>query len=358
MKAIILVGGEGTRLRPLTLDTPKQMLELVGIPMLERVVSRLAYFGVTEAVLSLGYRPDAFLSAYPDGYIGDVKLNYAVEPEPLDTAGAIKFAAQYAEIGETMIVVNGDVLSDIPIDHLLEMHRLKGGMATIALVPVEDPSAFGVVPTDQDGRVTAFIEKPAKGTAPTNYINAGTYILDPSILGLIEADRRVSIEKEIFPELVNQGLLYANGYGCYWIDAGTPATFLSASLDIVSGKFSSPFPSTFESDENGNWRCPHSTIHGEVLPFSYIGHDAYLDFHSVVEASIISNNATVGEGARITRSVILPGAQVLPLATVSNSIIGENAIIPGGAAILDGSVISHRAAVEEGSTIKGQRVPT
>ncbi len=358
MKAIILVGGEGTRLRPLTLDTPKQMLQVAGISMLERVVSRLAYFGVTEVVLSLGYRPDVFFDAYPDGYIHDVKLTYAVEPEPLDTAGAIRFAANESGIDETMIVVNGDVLSDIPIDHLLELHRERGGLATIALVPVADPSAFGVVPTDNDGRVTAFIEKPPPGVAPTNYINAGTYVLDPRVLDLIAGDRRVSIEKEIFPLLVEKGELFARGYGCYWIDAGTPKTFLEVSLDIVAGKFSSPLPITFEPDDKGNWSCPHSIVEGEILPYSYVGHNAYIAHGSVVEASVVSDNAHVGQGARIERSVILPGAKVHSGATVVNSIIGQDAVIPIGAAILDGSVISHRALVEEGSTIMGQRVPT
>lgn len=358
MKAIILVGGEGTRLRPLTLDTPKQMLEIAGITMLERVVGRLAYFGVTEVVLSLGYRPDVFLEAYPDGYLEDVKLTYAVEPEPLDTAGAIRYAAESAKIRETMIVINGDVLSDIPIDHLLESHRSKGAMASIALVEVEDPSAFGVVPTDSDGRVLAFIEKPAPGTAPTNLINAGTYVIEPEMLGLIDPTRKVSVEKEIFPGLVEKGLLYANGYSCYWIDAGTPPTFLKASLDIVSGIFTSPLPPNFEADELGNWQCPHSVIRGEVLPYSYLGHDSYVDHGSRVSQSIISNRVQIGEGVRVSRSVVLPGAKLLPGAVVENSIIGENAVIPSSAIILDGSVISHRGMVEEGSTVKGQRIPT
>lgn len=358
MKAIILVGGEGTRLRPLTLDTPKQMLEVAGISMLDRVVSRLAFFGVTEVVLSLGYRPDVFIDAYPDGYIHEVKLTYAVEPELLDTAGAIRFAANEAGIEETMIVVNGDVLSDIPVDHLLELHRDRGGLATIALVSVADPSAYGVVSTDDDGKVAAFIEKPAPGSAPTNFINAGTYVLDPGILDLIAPGRRVSIEKEIFPLLAENGQLYAMGYGCYWIDAGTPKTFLEASLDIVRGKFSAPLPASFESDGNGNWSCPHSVIEGDILPYSYIGHNAHIAVGSIVEASVVSDGASIGEGARVHMSVILPGAKVHPGAIVANSIIGYNAVIPVGASILDGSVISHRASVSEGSTIKGQRIPT
>lgn len=358
MKAIILVGGEGTRLRPLTLDTPKQMLELAGVSMLERVVTRLAYFGVNEAVLSLGYRPDVFIDAYPDGYIDNVKLTYAVEAEPLDTAGAIRFAAEFASIRETMVVVNGDVLSDIPVDHLLESHRARGAMATIALVAVEDPSAFGVVPTDDEGRVSAFIEKPAPGTAPTNLINAGTYIIEPDVVEMIEAGRRVSVEKEIFPALVERGSLFANGYNCYWIDAGTPRTFLRASLDIISGRFTSPLPESYKIDELGNWRCPHSSIEGDVLPVSFLGHDSVVEYGAMVDSSVISNGVQVCAGSEVRESVILGGARVLPGAIVMNSIIGENAVVASGATVLDGSVVSHRGSVEEGSTIKGQRIPT
>ena len=182
MKAVVLVGGEGTRLRPLTLTTPKQMLPVVGVPMLERVLGHLARHGVDEAVLSLGYLPDAFLEAYPDGRAAGVSLAYAVEPEPLDTAGAIRFAATSAGVDDTFVVVNGDVLTDLDLTGLVAFHRRAGAQGTIALHPVADPSAFGVVPTDADGRVTAFVEKPPRGEAPTNQINAGTYVLEPSVL--------------------------------------------------------------------------------------------------------------------------------------------------------------------------------
>ncbi len=160
MRAVVLVGGEGTRLRPLTLTTPKQMLPVVEQPMIERVVGHLADHGIEEAVLSLGYRPDAFITAYPSGTIAGVRLTYAVEPSPLDTAGAIRFAARYADMDETFVVVNGDVLTDSDLSALVDFHRQRSADATIGLTPVDDPSSFGVVPTDEDGRVQAFIEKP------------------------------------------------------------------------------------------------------------------------------------------------------------------------------------------------------
>ena len=196
---MVLVGGEGTRLRPLTLTTPKQMLPVGGRPMIERVLGHLARHGIDEVVLSLGYRPDAFLDAYPDGRCAGVELIYAVEATPLDTAGAIRFAARFAGIDETFVVVNGDVLTGARRDGLVAFHRERGAEATMALTPVEDPSAFGVVPTDEEGRVMAFIEKPPPGEAPTNLINAGTYVLEPSVLARIPEGRRVSIERETFP---------------------------------------------------------------------------------------------------------------------------------------------------------------
>ncbi len=205
MRAVVLVGGFGTRLRPLTAHTPKQMLPIVDRPMIERVVARLADHGVTDAVLSLGYRPDAFLEAYPDDTCAGVALHYAVEPEPLDTAGAIRFAALDGGIEDTFVVVNGDVLTDLDVGALWAFHQRTGAEGTIALTPVDDPSRYGVVPIDDDGRVEAFVEKPPPGTAPTNWINAGTYVLEPSVLDRIPAGRRVSIERATFPEMVADG---------------------------------------------------------------------------------------------------------------------------------------------------------
>ncbi len=190
MRAVVLVGGEGTRLRPLTLTAPKQMLPIVEQAMVERVLGHLASHGIDEAVLSLGYRPDAFSDAYPDGVIAGVRSTYAVEPTPLDTAGAIRFAATFGGIDDTFVVLNGDVLTDFDISDLVSFHREHGAEGTIGLTPVDDPSSFGVVPTDDDGKVTAFIEKPPRDEAPTNLINAGIYILEPSVARA--ASRRTS----------------------------------------------------------------------------------------------------------------------------------------------------------------------
>ena len=236
MRAVVLVGGFGTRLRPLTLTTPKPLLPVGHRPILELVLSNLARGGVTEAVLSLGFKPDAFEAAFPGGSCAGVRLVYAVEPEPLDTAGAIRFAAAEAGIDERVIVVNGDVLTDLDVGALVAFHDAAGAEGTIHLTPVEDPSAFGVVPTDGDGRVEAFVEKPPPGEAPTNLINAGTYVLEPSVLGRIPAGRRVSIERETFPAMVADGGLFAMATDDYWLDAGRPDLYRQANLDVIAGR--------------------------------------------------------------------------------------------------------------------------
>ncbi|MEZ5341701.1 MAG: nucleotidyltransferase family protein [Acidimicrobiales bacterium] len=222
MKAVVLVGGFGTRLQPLTLARPKQMLPMNGETMLERVLAKLAAGGVDEAVLALGYRPEVFTNAFPDGMIAGIKMHYAVEPEPLDTAGAIGFAARAAGFDDTFIAVNGDVLTDLDIGELVAKHREWGGEGTIALTPVDDPSRFGVVPIDADNRVEAFIEKPPADEAPSNWINAGTYVLEASVLDRIPEGVRVSIERQVFPEMVASGRLFALQSSAYWVDAGTP----------------------------------------------------------------------------------------------------------------------------------------
>jgi mannose-1-phosphate guanylyltransferase len=174
MQAVVLVGGFGTRLQPLTFTRPKQMLPIMHRPLIEHVVGRLVRYGITDVTLALGYKPDAFTQAYPSSECAGARLTYAVEPEPLDTAGAIRFAARHAGVDDTFVVLNGDVLTDLDVGQLVELHRAAGAEATIHLHPVEDPSRFGVVPTDEDGRVVEFVEKPAPGSAPRPARTPGT----------------------------------------------------------------------------------------------------------------------------------------------------------------------------------------
>ncbi|HEY3810777.1 MAG TPA: NDP-sugar synthase [Acidimicrobiales bacterium] len=315
MRAVVLVGGEGSRLRPLTFTTPKQMLPVGGRPMIERVLEQLAEHGVDEAVLSLGYRPDAFIDAYPDGTCVGVKLVYAVEDSPLDTAGAIRFAAQFARIDDTFVVVNGDVLTGLDVSGLVAFHRDRQAEATIALTPVEDPSAFGVVPTDAVGRVVAFIEKPPRDEAPTNLINAGTYVLEASVLARIPGGRRVSIERETFPSLVGDGRLYAWPSEADWVDAGTPATFLAANLRYA-----------------GAVGVGSDVADGASVDLSVLGAGVRVGDGAVVEASVCFDEVDIAPGAQVRASIIGRGARIERDAVISDlSVVGDGAVVPAGA---------------------------
>ena len=296
MYAVVLVGGFGTRLRPLTDHVPKPMLPVLHRPMITRLVDRLAAGGVTDVVLALGFKPEPFLEAFPDGRHGDVRVHYAVEPEPLDTAGAIAFAARAAGVTETFVVANGDIITDLDVSRLVDAHHAYGKSATIHLIPVADPSAFGVVEVDHAGVVERFVEKPAPGETESNLINAGTYVLEPSVLELIESGRKVSIERDTFPRLVERRALSALATDDYWIDTGRPQLYLQANLDLVSGR-------------RGPVDEPAVAASAVVAPTA------------TCEGSVIGAQARVGDEASITRSVILPGAVVEERATVIDSIV-------------------------------------
>ena len=358
MRAVVLVGGEGTRLRPLTYSTPKQLLPVVEVPMLERVLGHLAAHGVDEVVLSIGYRPDAFSTAYPDGVAAGVRLTYAVEPEPLDTAGAIRFAALHAQLSETFIVVNGDVLTDVDVGALVAFHRARRAQATIHLTAVDDPSRFGVVPTDETGRVLAFVEKPAEGQAPTNFINAGTYVLEPAVLGRIPGGRRVSIERDTFPALVTEGAVYGLASGSYWLDTGTPVAYLEAHADLLDGTRPGPPAPGARSVAEGVWTMGDPVVEGAVLPCSLIGRAATVRRGATVRSSVIGAGALVEAGAVVTGSVLLAGAVVGPGASVSGSILGRGAAVGARCVVEPLTVLGDGAELDAGTKVVDGRVPT
>ncbi len=334
MKAVVLVGGAGTRLRPLTFSTPKPLLPIVNIPFIERQLEWLAEYGVDEAVLSLGYLPDAFLDHFSDERFGDMKLRFVIEHEPLGTAGGIRFAAE--GINERLVVCNGDVLTDLDLGAFVAFHEARGASATISLARVEDPSAFGVVPTRPDGEVIAFVEKPPRDQAPTNWINAGTYVLEPSVLASIPRRLNVSIERETFPRMLEEpGQLYAMRSEGYWLDIGTPEKYFDAHMDVLAGRVGLPPTPTAVERTSGVWVEPgaeiddSATLEGPVL----IGVGARVGPGAVVRRSVLGAGAVVGAGATVAESVLLDGARLGNGESLNRVVLGDDVQLDvGGAA--------------------------
>lgn len=329
MRAVVLVGGFGTRLRPLTTHTPKPMLPVGHRPMIETIVEQLARGGVDEVVLALGFRPEPFTAAFPDQTCAGVRLHYAVEPEPLDTAGAIAFAARAAGVDGTFLVVNGDVLTDLDVAELLRVHRAFGAEGTLHLTPVDDPSAFGVVALGAGGRVERFVEKPAPGTEPSKLINAGTYVLEANVLDRIPPGRRVSVERETFPAMVADGTLFAHPTDDYWVDAGRPHLYLQANLDVLDGR-------------RRHLRC---------VP---VAADAHIAAGATVRHSVVGPRCQVGEGALVEDSVLLPGAVVGAHARVRESLVAGRV---GAAAEVLRGVIGEDGDLAAGASVIDARLP-
>jgi NDP-sugar pyrophosphorylase family protein len=331
------------------------MLPVVEVPMIERVVAHLAGHGIDSAVLSMGYRPDAFLTAFPQGACAGVSLQYAVEPAPLDTAGAIAYAARDAGVDETFLVVNGDVLSDLDVSELIAFHRDRGAEGTISLSPVEDPSTFGVVPTTEEGSVLSFIEKPPPGTAPTNLVNAGYYVLEPSVLDRIPAGRRVNVERETFPAMVAEGTLYALASTAYWHDTGTPERFLQANAHLLHGaRPGPPAPGAVEC-RPGVWTLGTAVADGQVEACSLLGDGAVVRAGASVTDSVVGAGARVEAGARVAGSVLFPGTTVASGAVVERSLLGEGVVVGADAKVVGLSVIGGGGVVEPGAALDGAR---
>lgn len=330
MRAVVLVGGFGTRLRPLTNSVPKPMLPVGHVPIIERLIENLVRGGVTDVTLALGFRPEPFVEAFPDGTCAGATLQYAVEPEPLDTGGAIRFAALFAAIDSTFVVANGDVLTDLDIAALVAFHRSNGAEATLHLTPVDDPSAFGVVDSDPAGLVRRFIEKPPAGTAPSNLINAGTYVFEPSVIDRIPGGRKVSIEREVFPLMATDGVLWAMPTDDYWVDTGQPELYLQANLDIITRR-----------------RAEHSWASG-VADGAVIGSGVALS------DTVVAVGARIGDGADVSNSVLLAGAHVGPGAHVSRSIVMGTI---GAGARITGCVIGADVVIADGAHHTDERIP-
>jgi mannose-1-phosphate guanylyltransferase len=352
MQAVVLVGGEGTRLRPLTLETPKPMVPVMNMPFLERTLRRLKAAGIDDVILPAGYLPDAITSYFGDGAALGLRLRYVIEETPLGTAGALKNIQPY--ITGPFFVLNGDVLTSLDLRAMLAAHQAKGGIASLHLIRVEDPSAFGCVVHDAGGRISSFVEKPKREEAPTDEVNAGTYLLEPEVLDAIPAGRAVSIERETFPALIAAGRpLYAFTTADYWIDLGKPEAYLGAHRHIFDGAM--PLGLQPDADGPGIEGVPVSAI----VPPVFIGRDVRVAPDATVGPyTVLGDGCEIGSGAVVTDSLLWDGVTVEPGAVVDWAIVASRAHIGRGAVVPRGSVIGHQADIPAGeSLVENARVP-
>jgi mannose-1-phosphate guanylyltransferase len=354
MQALVLAGGEGTRLRPLTYTMPKPVMPLAGRPFLSFMLDWARLHGVDEVILSCGFMSDDVRRVLGDIYDG-MRLRYVVEREPLGTAGPVRLAYDQGVLEERLLVLNGDVLTDMDLTAELAQHERTGARVTLALYGVEDTTSYGVVPTDDDGRVEAFLEKTAD--PPTNRINAGAYVVERSVVGeRIPADRPVSFEREVFPGLVGDGL-YGYPAAGYWIDIGTPERYLEATWDLLAGHPRSSLPPRDETGSLVGEGCLLSGAH--VGPQSVLGRNCSVGTDARVERSVLHDRVLVGADAAVVESVLAERVRVGERARVdpgavagAGALIGDEAVVGEGARLDPGTRVAAGATVEPGAKIE------
>ena len=348
MQAVVLVGGEGTRLRPLTLTQPKPAVPLVDRPFIRYMVDWLARHGVAEVIMACGFRAEDLRIALGDRIAGGPQIRYVEEPEPLGTAGPIRYAADQGLLADRFLALNGDVLADLDLTALIRVHDERDALATLALHPVSDPSAYGLVRRRTDGEVLEFLEKPDPGQIDTDEISAGAYVLERRVLDLVPAGRSCSIEREVFPRLVDQGLFGERLEG-YWMDIGTPARYLQASWDILEGTVETDTGSRV--DESGMLVEDGAEVDAaaEVAPPALIRADAEVAAGASVGArAVVGVGTQIAAGASVADAVVLDGCRLAAGAVVSNSILAAGVEVGRRARICDGAVVGEGARIAAG----------
>jgi mannose-1-phosphate guanylyltransferase len=337
LEAVMLVGGKGTRLRPLTISAPKPMLPTAGVPFTAHQLARARDAGVGHVVLATSYRAEVFEEYFGDGSGFGLELTYVTETEPLGTGGGIRNVANHLRSGprDPVLIFNGDVLSGVDLRGQVEGHRASGADVTLHLVEVADPRAFGVVPTDGNDRVTAFLEKTPD--PPTNRINAGCYVFNRSLIDAIPSGRPVSVERETFPGLLAEGAL-VRGFidTSYWLDLGTPAAFVQGSCDLVRGRIGSsalPGPVGEALLLADATVAPDATVIGGTT----LGRGASVAAGARVESSVLFDGASVGEGAVVTGSILGRGAVVGPGCSLTGVVLGDDVRLGGRNELRDGA---------------------
>jgi len=348
MQALILAGGEGTRLRPLTSTIPKPVVPLVGRPFIAYMIEWLRRHGVDDVILGCGFMADGVRAVLGDGAGLGVRLRYLEEPSPLGTGGALKFAEEWLQ--ERFFMLNGDVLTDIDLTAQLAVHQRTGARATLALYAVEDPSAYGLVRLGADDAVSDFIEKPGAADLDTNLINAGAYILEREVLdGMPPAGSTVSIEREVFPALVGRGLYGYEASG-YWLDIGTPQRYLQGTYDILEGKVS-----TEVGQQLGDRRLAlvdGAAVEGRVVAPVLVGAGCSVASQALVgDRSVLGTGVTVAQRARVEASVLLDGVRVGASTTISSSILGPEVSVGEHCHIEGGVVLGAGVKIGSGNTL-------
>ncbi len=342
MQALILAGGKGTRLRPLTVYTPKPIVPVVNRPFLLYQIEVLKKAGITDITLSLSYQPDKIEHILGNGSEFGVNLRYITEPSPMGTGGAYKFAAE--TLDDTTVVFNGDILTDLDIDSLIRFHKAKGSAATLTLVGVDDPTRYGLVQTGKDGNVQRFVEKPKPdelATLNVNTINAGVYILEPSILDIIPKDTNISFEYDIFPDILSRKMPFF-AYIMqdeYWRDIGTPVSYLEAHQDFLSGKIAGL---GIEKTENSE-----IATRTEIDKTSVIGEGCVIKSGARIVNSVIGAGVHIEEKAVIENSVIWSHTRISTAAEIVGAVVGRSCHIGRNAIVSKGSVLGDKTALTD-----------
>ena len=339
MKALVLAGGFATRLRPLSCSRPKTLFPLANQPLIDYTLQNLAEGGVDTIILSVYYMAENIVR-----YLGPTKYDmgilYSREQRPLGKGGGIK-NAEYMLNGEPFIVINGDIITDLDLRRLISFHEEKGGLATIALYQVTDPSRYGSVELDREGRITRFVEKPEPGMAPSNLINAGIYVLEPEVLEYMPSEKRFDTEVEVFPILAQERKLFGFEFHGYWTDIGVPEEYLNANAAIL-GKMGG-------GKDNENAKVdPTATVRKPCI----FGDNVSIGGDSVIGPNVsMMDNVHIGKGVRIENSIIFAGASIEDYSSVRNAIIGENAVLERWVKVESGSLIGDYVQINDGVTI-------
>jgi mannose-1-phosphate guanylyltransferase len=347
MQALILAGGEGTRLRPLTTTVPKPVVPLVDRPFIAFMLDWLRSHGVDDVVMSCGHLASGVRNVLGDGSAYGIALRYVEEPRPLGTGGALKYAGPL--LGERFLMLNGDVLTDIDLTAQIELHERTGARATLALTPVEDPTNYGLVRTRDGGEVTEFVEKPAPDQIDTRNISAGAYVLDRSVLDLLVEDQPASIERDVFPRLVGNGLFGYVSDG-YWLDIGTPERYLEGTFDILEGIVGTDVRNRM----GGNYLCVEDNVEnaGRIIPSALVESGCRIGANARIGGRVVlEHGVVVGEHTTIERSVVMQGSEIGRNCTLRGCIVGGGVRL-GDECTVDGmSVLGEGVTIGSGNTI-------